>query len=100
MSLLIQTNPNKPNRLTVENKDSNKVYHLDYSKWAVSQAFNSAHNEWLKKIKINKDFYKNEQWEDSEDIEAFLKESQRYRSVAEFVSEAVRSKLETLQKEA
>ncbi|MFN5416294.1 MAG: hypothetical protein ACK5B9_04495 [Flavobacteriia bacterium] len=74
MSLLIQTNPNKPNRLTVENKDSNKVYHLDYSKWAVSQAFNSAHNEWLKKIKINKDFYKNEQWEDSEDIEAFLKD--------------------------
>jgi hypothetical protein len=74
MSLLIQANPNKPNRLTAENKDSNKQYHLDYAKWAVTNGFNSSHNEWLAKIKINKDFYKNEQWNDSEDIEAFLKD--------------------------
>lgn len=76
MSLLIQqANPNKPNRLTVEKKDSNKKYHLDYAKWGVSNGMNSKHNEWLVKIKINKDFYKNEQWNDDEDLEAFLKDS-------------------------
>jgi hypothetical protein len=73
MSLLV-TSVNKPNRLTAENKDSNKQYHLDYARWAVSNGFSGKHNEWLAKIKINKDFYKNEQWNDSEDIEAFLKD--------------------------
>ena len=75
MSLFIQQNPNKPNRIKTENKDSDKVYHLDYAKWCVSNAFTASHNEWLHKIKRNKDFYKNKQWNDKEDIEVFLKDS-------------------------
>jgi len=71
---VFQANPNKPNRLETKDKSSSKVYHLDYAKWAVSMGFDSRHNEWLARIKVNKDFYKNEQWNDSEDIEAFLKD--------------------------
>jgi hypothetical protein len=71
---VFQANPNKPNRLETKDKSTSKVYHLDYAKWAVSMGFDSRHNEWLARIKVNKDFYKNEQWNDSEDIEAFLKD--------------------------
>lgn len=71
---VFQANPNKPNRLETKDKSTSKVYHLDYAKWAVSIGFDSRHNEWLARIKVNKDFYKNEQWNDSEDIEAFLKD--------------------------
>jgi hypothetical protein len=35
-----------------------------------------------------------------DDIESYLTRCKRYRSIAEFVSEAVRSKLEAIEKEA
>ena len=75
MSLFIQQNPSKPNRVKTENKDTDKVYHLDYAKWCVANGFTHEHNEWLHKTKRNKDFYKNKQWNDKEDIEIFLKDS-------------------------
>lgn len=75
MSLFIQQNPSKPNRVKTQNKDTDRVYHLDYAKWCVSNGFTHEHNEWLHKTKRNKDFYKNKQWNDKEDIEIFLKDS-------------------------
>lgn len=81
MSFTISSNPNKPNRLVTEdggarsNKDNDKRYHLDYAKWAVSQAQTPTYNEWLAKIKINKEFYQGKQWSFDEDIEAFLNDS-------------------------
>lgn len=75
MSLFIQQNPSKPNRVTTQNKNTDKVYHLDYAKWCVSNGYTSEHNAWLQRIKRNKDFYKNNQWVDKEDTEVFLKDS-------------------------
>lgn len=75
MSLLISSQPNKPNRLDSEkypNKDTNKEYHLNYAKWAITSSQTSQHASWLARIKINKEFYKGDQWTFDEDIETFL----------------------------
>lgn len=74
MSLSISSNPVKPNRARVSDKDNNPKYHLDYAKWAVGQSQTSEYNKWLAKVKINKDFYKGNQWTMEEDVEAFLKD--------------------------
>ena len=78
MSLLISSEPNKPNRLDSKrfpDKNSNKEYHLNYAKWAITSSQTAEHSRWLARIKINKEFYKGDQWSYSEDIEAFLKDS-------------------------
>lgn len=75
MSSLISGQPNKPYRLNSEkypNKDTNKEYHLDYAKWAVTSSQTAQHSAWLARIKVNKEFYKGDQWTFNEDIETFL----------------------------
>ena len=60
----------KPNRV----KDSkDEKYHSDYAEWAVN-AFesNQSIREWKKNIARNKNYYKNKQWLEKEDTEAFL----------------------------
>ena len=69
---IIQTSPNRPNRYETKNKDTNREYHLDHAKWAKTNGWNYQHERWLKKIKINKSFFKGEQWIMDEDLEAFL----------------------------
>ncbi len=78
MSLLISVQPNKPNRLDKEaypNKDTNKEYHLNYAKWAITSSQTAQYNKWLENIKINKNFYKGDQWMFEEDLTAFLSDS-------------------------
>lgn len=65
----------KPNRLDKDrypNKDTNEEYHLDYAKWAWGAANDYRHTAWLEHTRVNKDFYKGDQWKDPEDLEAFL----------------------------
>jgi len=69
---ILSANPNKPNRLTVENKDENVQYHLDYARWIVANSYNEKHNLWLRRIEINRNFYMNNQWIMDEDTIAFL----------------------------
>jgi hypothetical protein len=78
MSLLVSSQPNKPNRLDPQRypgKDTNREYHLDYAKWAIQSSQTAEHSKWLAKIKINKEFYKGDQWTFSEDIESFLQDN-------------------------
>ena len=75
---LVSVQPNKPNRLDAKaypNKDTNEKYHLDYAKWAIGVSQTTAHSSWLNKIKINKNFYKGDQWMFNEDLVAFLEDS-------------------------
>lgn len=72
MSLLIQSSPNRPNRYETKNKDKDPLYHLDYAKWALSNGWNHQHERWLKRISVNKSFFKGDQWISDEDLEAFL----------------------------
>jgi len=78
MSTLIASQPNKPNRLDKEkypNKDTNKNYHADYGKWAITASQSSDYSKWLERVKTNKSFYKGDQWKAGEDLEAFLEDS-------------------------
>jgi len=61
---------NKPNRFTFEGTD--KQYHLEYGKFALTDASTSLHEEFIAKTKVNKNFYKGNQWTFTEDVEAFL----------------------------
>jgi hypothetical protein len=70
--MIIQSSPNRPNRYETKDKDVNELYHLDYAKWALSNSWNYQHERWLKSIKINKSFFKGDQWCMDEDLEAFL----------------------------
>lgn len=62
---------NKPNRLT---EKKNKQYHIDYAKWCVTHSGTNYHHEFVEKTRINKKFYKGDQWHYDEDLEAFLKD--------------------------
>jgi hypothetical protein len=72
---MIDSGSTKPNRIETKNKDTDKQYHLDYAKYCNNASYTTSHAEWLEKIKINKLFYQNKQWENSEDLQAFLNDS-------------------------
>ncbi len=75
MSHVIPSNTQKPNRLDAKaypDKDNNEQYHIDYANYALSNAYSAEHSLWLEKTKINKRFYKGDQWILEEDTEAFL----------------------------
>ena len=98
MSLLIASQPNKPNRLdstAYPNKDTNKKYHLDYAKWAITSSQTAQHSAWLARIKINKEFYKGDQWTYDEDIQAFLNDaSGQVRNRIKMVHNTIRPMVE------
>lgn len=74
----INSTVSRPSRLDDQNypnKDKNKQYHLDFAKWAASSAQNYQYYQWLENVRINKKYYKGDQWENEEDLEAFLKDS-------------------------
>lgn len=61
---------NKPNRLT-DKKD--KDYDVRYARWAVFHANNEKHNEHMRNIQTNINFFSsNKQWSDNEDFVGFL----------------------------
>ena len=65
----------KPNKF---NKDAyptlNEKYHLDFGKWALFNANEAKHTDWLKNIYRNKRFYMGHQWDGREDVESFLQD--------------------------
>lgn len=71
MIYLISYGGSRPNRIT-ETKD--EQYHARYARFCVFNANNALHQEYLRKIGINKQFYIGNQWIDEEDLEEFLKD--------------------------
>lgn len=63
----------KPNRFSFEGTD--EEYHLQYGKFALTDASSGLHQDFIAKTKLNKNFYKGNQWTYSEDTEAFLMDS-------------------------
>jgi hypothetical protein len=47
-------------------------YHLDFAKWALFNAHEWRHTEWLHNTYRNKRYYMGKQWENPEDIQSFL----------------------------
>lgn len=95
MTPLIETVTTKPNRITTTDKDTNPQYHSNYAKFCIGATNSVLHNEWVKKIYINKQFYKGEQWFVDEDIEGFLKDDTgQSRNRIEVVHNVVRPMVE------
>jgi len=65
---------NKPNRLDLNDYggSKNEKYHLDYAKHNVNASQTTSYAAWLKRLKVNKQFYANKQWEHPEDKKTFL----------------------------
>lgn len=64
---------NKPNRFTHEDLHSEE-YHLQYGKFTVFDSSNILHRDFVDKTILNERFYKGDQWNLDEDLEAFLKD--------------------------
>ena len=73
-ALLSLETANKPNRVEVKNKNTNEDYHAQYAKYAIGDAYNHLHTDFIRRTQLNKKFYKGDQWVYDEDVEAFLKD--------------------------
>lgn len=73
-ALLSLETANKPNRVDETNKNNNEDYHAQYARWAVGDAYNHLHTDFIRRTQLNKKFYKGDQWIYDEDVEAFLKD--------------------------
>lgn len=71
MFFLIPAGQTRP---SVLEKNKNEKYHLDFAKYCLGQCNSSLHDEFIKKTKLNKRFYKNDQWVLDEDLDAFFKD--------------------------
>lgn len=71
MIYLVTYGGTRPNRIT-STKDAE--YHGKYARHCVFNANNNLHQEFLRKIQTNKNFYIGNQWIDTEDLEEFLKD--------------------------
>jgi hypothetical protein len=74
MQFLIAGQQAKPNRIETAEVDKNKDYHTRYARWVIGSGSNTLHADYLKRYKINKNFYMNKQWCMEEDLEAFFKD--------------------------
>src|SRR3990167_8892710 len=71
MLFLLTDGQTRPNRLE---GPKDKLYHCQFGRYCAVNANNGLQSQFLEKIKLNKDFYKGDQWRENEDLEAFLKD--------------------------
>jgi hypothetical protein len=73
MLFLISYGQNRPSVLD-DVKDTD--YHVKWARFCVGQANNNYQSEYIERIKLNKRFYKGQQWVIGEDLEAFFKDDE------------------------
>jgi hypothetical protein len=71
MFFLISNGQDRPSILS-KNKD--EKYHIDFARYCVGQANNELQNSFVTKSQLNKNFYKNNSWANSEDLDSFFKD--------------------------
>jgi hypothetical protein len=69
---LIVAPETRPNRV-IDVKDA--LYHLKMAKYCLYVGNDGRHTSWLTKNKVNKDFYKGDQWSLQEDKQTFLQDT-------------------------
>lgn len=85
----------KPNSIENTDKDNDIQYHADYGKYCISNSGMHESNTFYENIKINKRFYKGDQWSGNEDIESFLKdETGQVRNRIQIVHNQIRPLIE------
>lgn len=92
MLILLSSGTQRPNRLT-DKKD--EEYHAKWARYAAFDANNHLHQSFIAKTKINKRFYKGDQWFFEEDLEAFFKdESGQERNRLKMINNIIRPMIE------
>lgn len=92
MLLLLSSGTQRPNRLTEEKDES---YHARWARYAAFDANNFLQQQFIARTKINKKFYKGDQWFMNEDLEAFFKdESGNPRNRLKMVNNIIRPMIE------
>jgi len=74
MLQIIQTRQNKPNRIETSELEKGRQYHVDYGRWVIGEGLGYKQQEHIYKYYRNLSFYKNRQWINKEDTEAFFKD--------------------------
>jgi hypothetical protein len=92
MFFLISNGQPRPSILE-NNKD--QEYHLKFGRFCVGQANNLYQNEFVEKVRLNKNFYKGNQWILQEDTESFFKdETNQNRNRIKVVRNLIRPMVE------
>lgn len=92
MFFLISNGENRPSILE---KDKGESYHLKFGRYCVGQANNLYQNEFVEKVRLNKNFYKGNQWILQEDTESFFKdETNQNRNRIKVVRNLIRPMVE------
>jgi hypothetical protein len=71
MLFLVSNAQQRPNMLE---GPKDEKYHLEFGRYAVGQANNQKHIDFLDNLRRNKNFYSGKQWTLDEDLEAFFKD--------------------------
>lgn len=74
MRFLLNSAPNKPNRVETPEVDKDAQYHINYGRWVIGNGMVQAHSDFLHNYRVNAQFYMNKQWVLDEDTEAFFKD--------------------------
>ena len=72
MIYLINSGQPKPNRIETPEAEKGEDYNVQYARWVLGNASSVLNTRFINKYKLNLDFYKNNQWDMSEDTEAFF----------------------------
>jgi len=92
MFFLISNGEQRPSILT-SNKD--EEYHSKWARYCLGQANNEYQNDFIRKVQLNKNFYKGNQWIENEDLEIFLKdESNMDRNRIQVIHNTIRPLVE------
>lgn len=92
MFFLLQNGQDRPTILT-SNKDED--YHIKWARYCLGQANNQFQTEFSRKAQLNKNFYKGDQWINTEDLEIFLKdESNQDRNRIKVIHNVIRPMVE------
>lgn len=92
MFFLISNGQDRPSILE---KNKNEDYHAKYARYCLGQSNNQYQNDFLSNVQLNKNFYKGDQWIDSEDLEVFLKdESNQDRNRIQVIHNVIRPMVE------
>lgn len=86
---------NGQDRPSILDKNKDQDYHAKYARYCLGQSNNQYQNDFLSNIQLNKNFYKGDQWVDTEDLEIFLKdESNQDRNRIKVIHNVIRPMVE------
>lgn len=66
---------NGQDRPSILSKNKDEKYHIDFARYCVGQANNEYQTSFVDKVRLNKNFYKGNQWINNEDLDLFFKDT-------------------------